>query len=95
MLLADVQMLAPVRGTIFGREVVPDVWRMSATSCASAGPVRAAGFPASPQSRNAPAPPSGSGMSVMTATPSFCAACSAGNSLPTSTISALALRSLR
>ena len=45
MLRAEVQMLAPVSGTIFGREVVPDVWRMSATSWASAGPGRAAGRP--------------------------------------------------
>src|ERR1700722_15954282 len=38
MLRADVQMLACVRGTIFGREVVPEVCRMSATSSGSARP---------------------------------------------------------
>ena len=32
MLRAEVQMLAWVSGTIFGREVVPEVCRMSATS---------------------------------------------------------------
>ncbi len=35
-------MLAGVSGTIFGREVVPDVCRMSATSSGSAGPGLAA-----------------------------------------------------
>ena len=38
MLLAEAQILAPVSGTIFGREVVPEVCRMSATSSGSAGP---------------------------------------------------------
>ena len=37
MLPAEVQMLAWRSGTIFGREVVPEVCRMSATSWASAG----------------------------------------------------------
>ena len=51
MLLAEVQMLACVSGTIFGREVVPEVWRMSATSSACAGPGRAAAPIAEPESR--------------------------------------------
>ena len=55
-------MLRWVSGTIFGREVVPDVCRISATSSASAEPRAAAGgVPAPPQSRNAPAPAVGLG----------------------------------
>src|SRR5262249_32418475 len=40
MFFADAAMLAPASGTIFGRDVVPDVWRTSAMSLASAGPGR-------------------------------------------------------
>ena len=95
MLRAEVQMLACVSGTIFGREVVPDVCRMSATSSASAGPGRAAAPIAEPERRNGPAPASGSGVSVMSLTPSFSAARIAGDVLPASTINALALMSSR
>src|ERR1700733_13557318 len=38
MLRAEVQMLACVSGTIFGREVVPEVCKMRAVLLASAGP---------------------------------------------------------
>src|ERR1700722_179223 len=38
MLPAEVQMLACRSGTIFGREVVPEVCKIRAMSCASAGP---------------------------------------------------------
>ena len=95
MLRAEVQMLAWRSGTIFGREVVPEVCRMSATSSGSTGPGRMAAPSGEPESSNAPAPACRSGVSVMSATPSFSAARSAGDSLPASTISALALRSSR
>jgi len=95
MLRAEAQMLAWASGTIFGREVVPEVCRMRATSPGSAGPGLPAAPAAAPDSRNAPAPACGSGASAMTATPSFSAARSAGVSLPASTISAFALRSSR
>ena len=51
-------MLRWVSGTIFGREVVPEVCRISATSSAL-GRARARGAAArpSPTSANAPAPP--------------------------------------
>ncbi len=95
MLRAELQMLECASGTIFGREVVPDVCRMRATSCASASPGLAAAPIDEPDSRNAPAPACGSGVSVMSLTPSFSAARSAGEALPASTISAFALRSSR
>ena len=56
MLRAEFQMLACDSGTIFGREVVPDVCRMRATSSGSAGPGRDAAPIEEPESRNAPAP---------------------------------------
>src|SRR3984885_3087680 len=59
MLPAEVQILAWRSGTIFGREVVPDVCRMRATSCGSAGPGLAAAPVDEPDSRNAPAPACG------------------------------------
>ena len=43
-------------GTIFGREVVPEVCRMSATSSGLAGPGRMAAPSGAPESSNAPAP---------------------------------------
>src|SRR5271165_3803425 len=94
MLSADFVTLACDSGTIFGRDVVPEVCRISATSSAAARPGRAAGPLASPDSENAPAPRDGAGVSVNTAMPSFFAASSAGDGLPASTTSALALRSL-
>ena len=44
--------LAWLSGTSFGREVVPEVWRRSATSPSSARPGRAASPPAAPSSVN-------------------------------------------
>ena len=38
MFFAEAAMFAPDSGTIFGREVVPEVWRTSAMSPAAAGP---------------------------------------------------------
>src|SRR5271165_741660 len=94
MLPADFVTLACDSGTIFGRDVVPEVWRISATSSAAARPGRAAAPFTAPESENAPAPRVGSGVSVNTATPSFFAASIAGDALPASTTSAPALRSL-
>src|SRR3984885_14658813 len=59
MLPAEVQMLAWRSGTIFGREVVPEVCKIRATSCGSAGPGLAAAPVDEPDSRNAPAPACG------------------------------------
>ena len=56
MLRAEAQMLACASGTIFGREVVPEVCRMSATSSGSAGPGRAAGAHGRAREPEAPCP---------------------------------------
>ena len=87
-------MLECASGTIFGREVVPEVWRMSATSPGSAGPGRAAA-PIPP--RRAERARAGFGLrgERNEPTPSFSAARIAGDALPASTISARALRSSR
>src|ERR1700744_3798504 len=62
MLRAEVQMLAWRSGTIFGREVVPEVCKMRATSYGSAEPDLAAEPLAEPERQNAPAPACGSGV---------------------------------
>jgi len=92
ILSAEATTLLWVSGTIFGREVVPEVWRMSATSSGAASPGRAA-VPLSPPEREK-APATRPGVSVSTRIPSFLATSIAGDALPAPTTSALAPRSL-
>ena len=85
-------------GTIFGREVVPDVWSTSAMSSGAAArePVGVGhGGPAGKSSVNVPAPRSGCATSRATGTPSFSATPIAGESFPVATTSSFALRSVR
>ena len=93
MCFADAQTLACVSGTIFGRDVVPEVCSISATSAASAGPGVAAIPAAAPCRVNAPA--ASPGVSSSTATPAACAACRAGPSWPAGSTTARAPRSAR
>ncbi len=85
-------------GTIFGREVVPEVCSTMATSSGSAKPPLAAGvavLPAPTSSVKLPAPAPASGTSSTMGTPSFLAAARAGVSTPRMTISSFAFRSSR
>ena len=75
-LRADVARWRCARGTIFGRAVVPDVWRTRA-SAAGSGSSRSLPFGA-PWSSNAPAGDSGSTASSSTVTPSDFATSRAG-----------------
>ncbi len=86
-----------LRGTIFGREVVPEVCRTSATSSGSAGPPdSAAAMPVSSASRVKPPDGSvGPTLRRMTRAPCRRAAATAGPSSRSPTISALAPRSPR
>jgi hypothetical protein len=94
---ADAETFRCDSGTIFGREVVPEVCRMSAMSSAVAGPPSALGercaVPRATSSKAPAAPELGTRSS--TSKPSFSAMGRAGDVLPCSTISALARRSVR
>ena len=94
MLPAETLTLRCDSGTILGRDVVPDVCRISAISCGCAGPFAQSPVP-SASSRNVPAPCSGVGTRVTRRIPSLAATAMAGEVLPVSTTSALALRSER
>ncbi len=89
---AEAQRLAPLSGTIFGREVVPEVCSTSAVSPGPAG--RAVPGAVPPRSRvNAPAPPPASSTSSITGTPCRAATARAGVSMPAATIRIRARRS--
>ena len=96
MLRAEAQTLPCVSGTIFGREVVPEVCSTSAMSSVSARPPRA-GSPVAASAKcsvKLPAPSSGVGRRRATDTPSFSATATAGESEPSTTSRSLAPRSL-
>jgi hypothetical protein len=94
MLRAEAQRFFCDSGTIFGREVVPEVCSTMATSSGWAKPPLAAGFPRSaPCSVKLPAPAAVSGTSSTMGTPSLAAAARAGVSTPCMAISNLAFRS--
>ncbi len=85
-------------GTIFGREVVPEVWSTSATSSGPAGPGDAQGPGSNPSSgtrSNSPGPAPGGTLRRSTAAPRALALSIASESLSSSTTSALAPRSSR
>src|SRR5690606_27496387 len=95
MLRAVAHMLRWLSGTIFGREVVPEVCSTSATSSGSAGPA-CAGLPAvGPDRVKAPAGAPGGTASVTIGIDRARATSSAGEVEPASTTSALAPRSDR
>jgi hypothetical protein len=95
MFCAEAARLACVSGTIFGREVVPEVCSTIETSPGWASPARAAGVAAGRSRSKSPAPPSARGTSSITRTPCRWATATAGEALPRSTISARACRSAR
>ena len=98
MLRAEAQTLRCESGTIFGRDVVPEVCSTSATSSGWAKPPWAGlAAPAGEASRSSklPAPRSGCASNSMMRTPSLRATSSAGEVLPASTSSAFAFRSDR
>jgi hypothetical protein len=97
MFRAEAAMLRWDRGTSFGREVVPEVCRISAMSSACANPpgALAPGSFGAEASSNAPAPSPGVGFSSSTLMPSLAATESAGDWLPCSMIRAFACRSDR
>ena len=95
ILPADAVTLRWDSGTIFGREVVPEVCSTSAMSPASAKPPWAGLPPAAPSKVNRPAGPFGSAFRRITGTFSFLATAKAGDSAPSSITNALALRSDR
>ena len=83
-------------GTIFGREVVPEVWRTSAMSSGPAMPPRGAGAPpGSFTNWNVPAGSSLFALISSTGTPSAAAAARAGVSSPSMSTTAFALKSDR
>ena len=79
--LADAQTLRCASGTIFGRDVVPDVWSTSAMSSAVAGAPVPNAAPSGNSSVNVPAPWSGCGTSRAIGTPSFVATSTDGGLL--------------
>src|SRR5437763_10776901 len=81
VLQAEVQILACVSGTIFGRDVVPEVGNISAVSLGLAGSRESAG-PESPDSVKRPAASSKLADSSITRTPRKRAARRAGESIP-------------
>jgi hypothetical protein len=95
MFRADAARFDCRSGTILGRDVVPDVCRIKATSPASGAALSA--IPALPSAlrANAPAGPAPSGTSRMTLKPSPSAAANAGPSSPSIRMIALAFRSSR
>ena len=99
MLRADAHRLATESGTIFGREVVPEVCSTIAMSVGVAKPPLAAGpacaDDARGSSRKLPAGAPSSTTRSTRRTPSFSATATAGEALPRSTISSLAFRSVR
>ena len=95
MFRAEVQILRWVSGTIFGREVVPEVCRMSAMSSGPGAAVTAAAAPSPSDNVNVPAGPVGSGDSSATGKERSAATCRAGLSMSRSTIRALARKSVR
>ena len=94
MLRAEAQRLAPVSGTILGRDVVPEV---CSTMAASSLPLlsSAVAAPDGASREKVPAPAPVSGVRPMIGTPTRFAASMAGLSAPASRISALARRSSR
>jgi hypothetical protein len=94
MLRAEAHRLRCVSGTILGRDVVPEVCSTSATSSGWARPPDVAATPLGPVSK-LKVPAASPATMGSTGIPSFCAAATAGDSLPCSTISALACRSDR
>ena len=96
MLAAEAQMFACESWIIFGREVVPDVWRTSATVCGSARPSGGGEDPPTGPS-NPNTHPSGSVRSEnsSTAMPRFRATSRTGESLFDDTMTARASRSAR
>ena len=94
---ADAHTLRCVNGTIFGREVVPDVCNTNATSSGNAGPgcAGAAGARAEVSKVNEPAPRAGVGCNTRIDTPSLRATSIAGDFEPASTTSALACKSFK
>jgi hypothetical protein len=97
MLRAEAQTLDCFRGTIFGREVVPDVCSTRPISSGWAGPPFGAGVAAAPSKDRVklPAPACGVGVRRTTGTPRRPATATAGLSEPSATTSSLALRSVR
>ena len=97
MLRAEAQTFDCFSGTIFGRDVVPDVWSTRPISSGWAGPELAAGVtvPAGKARVKLPAPCSGVGVRRTTGTPSFSATATAGLCEPSAATSSLALRSVR
>ena len=97
MLPADAQRLAPESGTIFGRDVVPEVCSTRAVSSLPFPPLpfprRAT--PAGASRVKVPAPAPVSAMRPMIGTPTRSAASTAAPPVPASRISALARRSSR
>jgi hypothetical protein len=97
-LRAEALTLRWASGTIFGREVVPDVCRTSAMSSAVAGPWRGGSDAACPLANTSvklPAPRSCVVATRAIGTPSLLATSMAGDALSCSTISSLAFKSVR
>ena len=89
---AEAARLAPDKGTIFGREVVPEVCSTRAMSSGSAGGAASGTEP--PTSRlKLPAGPLMSSASSIRVAPCFSATARAGVSSPAATITAFAFRS--
>ena len=80
MLFAEAKTLDCKSGTIFGRDVVPDVWRISATSSSPGAVLSQPPSFVCADSVKVPAGADGSKASRTTATPNFSAAGSAGPS---------------
>ena len=96
MLRADAQTLRCASGTIFGRDVVPDVCSTSAMSSGvTSGLVPDGAASVANSSVNVPAPRSGCGTSRAIGTPSRVATSTDGESLPLATISSFARKSVR
>src|SRR5271165_4161176 len=97
ILRAEAQTFLWVKGTIFGRDVVPEVCSTKAISSGPGAPLAAGVLAgAAPVSRlKRPAPSAGCGRKVKMATPSLLAISITDEALPSSTITALAFKSLR
>ena len=95
MWAAEAHTLRCRRGTILGREVVPEVCRTRATSSASAAPGRSAAPEMSASSVNSPAGRSVEGISSTIGMPRFAATSRTGDESPRCTRTARASRSER